>query len=157
MWTHTDTEGKRRKSRVRNILKSSEKTQYLMNTLYQNGLHNFSAVYTVEWNSPNFHGVLMIIPSHNYAWIMNIHDERLHYYLNETKHVPRIKWERWAEESRLSPSEHKKKLTDETVVSISIATLDQSYRSVCPSSFPKVWSTHFWCSIAVNRIWNNVL
>ena len=32
--THTDTEGKQRKARVRNILKSSEKTQYLMNTLY---------------------------------------------------------------------------------------------------------------------------
>ena len=32
--THTDTEGKQRKTRVRNILISSEKTQYLMNTLY---------------------------------------------------------------------------------------------------------------------------
>ena len=32
--THTDTEGKLRKARVRNILKSSKKTQYLMNTLY---------------------------------------------------------------------------------------------------------------------------
>ena len=32
--THTDTEGKQRKARVRNILKSSKKTQYLMNTLY---------------------------------------------------------------------------------------------------------------------------
>ena len=32
--THPDAEGKQRKSRVRNILKSSEKTQYLMNTLY---------------------------------------------------------------------------------------------------------------------------
>ena len=32
--THTDTEGKQRKARVRNIFKSSEKTQYLMNTLY---------------------------------------------------------------------------------------------------------------------------
>ena len=32
--THTDTEGKQIKERVRNILKSSEKTQYLMNTLY---------------------------------------------------------------------------------------------------------------------------
>ena len=32
--THTDTEGKQRKTRVRNILKSLEKTQYLMNTLY---------------------------------------------------------------------------------------------------------------------------
>ena len=31
--THTDTEGKQRKARVRNILKSSGKTQYLMNTL----------------------------------------------------------------------------------------------------------------------------
>ena len=31
---HTDTEGKQRKARIRNILKSSEKTQYLMNTLY---------------------------------------------------------------------------------------------------------------------------
>ena len=31
--THTDTEGKQRKTRVRNILKSLEKTQYLMNTL----------------------------------------------------------------------------------------------------------------------------
>ena len=31
--THTDTEGKQRKVRVRNILKSSKKTQYLMNTL----------------------------------------------------------------------------------------------------------------------------
>ena len=33
--THIDTEGKQRKTRaVRNILKSLEKTQYLMNTLY---------------------------------------------------------------------------------------------------------------------------
>ena len=32
--THTGSEGKQRKARVRNILKSSEKTQYLMNTLY---------------------------------------------------------------------------------------------------------------------------
>ena len=32
--THTDTEGKQRKTRVRNILKSLEKTQYLMNSLY---------------------------------------------------------------------------------------------------------------------------
>ena len=32
--THNDTEGKQRKARVRNILKSSKKTQYLMNTLY---------------------------------------------------------------------------------------------------------------------------
>ena len=28
--THTDTEGKQRKARVRNIFKNSEKTQYLM-------------------------------------------------------------------------------------------------------------------------------
>ena len=33
--TNTDTEGKQRKNWVRNILKSLEKTQYLMNTLYQ--------------------------------------------------------------------------------------------------------------------------
>ena len=34
--THIDTEGKQRKTRaVRNILKSLEKTQHLMNTLYQ--------------------------------------------------------------------------------------------------------------------------
>ena len=32
--THTDTEGKQRKARVRNIFKKSEKIQYLMNTLY---------------------------------------------------------------------------------------------------------------------------
>ena len=32
--THTDTEGKQREARVWNILKSLEKTQYLMNTLY---------------------------------------------------------------------------------------------------------------------------
>ena len=32
--THTDTKGRQRKARVRNILKSSKKTQYLMNTLY---------------------------------------------------------------------------------------------------------------------------
>ena len=32
--TYTDTEGKKRRTRVRNILKSLEKTQYLMNTLY---------------------------------------------------------------------------------------------------------------------------
>ena len=32
--THTDTEGQQRKARVRNILKSLEKTQYLMNALY---------------------------------------------------------------------------------------------------------------------------
>ena len=32
--THTDTEAEQRKARVQNILKSSEKTQYLMNTLY---------------------------------------------------------------------------------------------------------------------------
>ena len=31
--THTDTERKQRKARVWNILKSSGKTQYLMNTL----------------------------------------------------------------------------------------------------------------------------
>ena len=31
--THSDSEGKKRKARARNILKSSEKTQYLMNTL----------------------------------------------------------------------------------------------------------------------------
>ena len=32
--THTDTKGKQRKARLRNILKSLEKTQYLMNILY---------------------------------------------------------------------------------------------------------------------------
>ena len=32
--THIDTEGKLIKTRVRNILKSLEKTQYLINTLY---------------------------------------------------------------------------------------------------------------------------
>ena len=32
--THTETQGKQRKTRVRNILKSLEKTQYLMNTMY---------------------------------------------------------------------------------------------------------------------------
>ena len=32
--THTDNEGKQRKARVRNILKSTKKTQYLINTLY---------------------------------------------------------------------------------------------------------------------------
>ena len=32
--THTDTEGKQSKARVQNILKSSVKKQYLMNTLY---------------------------------------------------------------------------------------------------------------------------
>ena len=32
--THTDTGGKQRRARVRNILKSSEKTQYSMNTLH---------------------------------------------------------------------------------------------------------------------------
>ena len=32
--THTDTEGKQRKARVRNNFKNSEKTQYLMNTVY---------------------------------------------------------------------------------------------------------------------------
>ena len=32
--THTETEGKQRKARVRNILKNLEKTQYLMNTLH---------------------------------------------------------------------------------------------------------------------------
>ena len=32
--THTNTEGKQRKARVGNILKSSEKIQYLMDTLY---------------------------------------------------------------------------------------------------------------------------
>ena len=31
--THTDTEGKQRKARVRNILKYPKKTQYLMNIL----------------------------------------------------------------------------------------------------------------------------
>ena len=36
--THTDTEGEQRKVRVRNILKSLEKTQYLMNTLYMHTL-----------------------------------------------------------------------------------------------------------------------
>ena len=34
MCTHTGTEGKQRKARDRNILKSLEKTQYLMNYLY---------------------------------------------------------------------------------------------------------------------------
>ena len=34
--THTNTEGEQRKARVRNILQSSEKTRYLMNTLYHN-------------------------------------------------------------------------------------------------------------------------
>ena len=34
VYTHTDTYGKQRKTRVWNILKSLEKTQYLMNTLY---------------------------------------------------------------------------------------------------------------------------
>ena len=33
--TNTDVVGKQRKARVRNILKYSKKTQYLMNTLYQ--------------------------------------------------------------------------------------------------------------------------
>ena len=32
--THTDTEGKQRNTRVRNILKALGKKQYLMNTLY---------------------------------------------------------------------------------------------------------------------------
>ena len=32
--TQTDIEGKQRKANVWNILKSSKKTQYLMNTLY---------------------------------------------------------------------------------------------------------------------------
>ena len=32
--THTHTKGKQRKTRVRNTLKSLEKTQYLMNNLY---------------------------------------------------------------------------------------------------------------------------
>ena len=36
MCTHTDTEGKQRKVRVWNILKSLEKTQYLINTPYYN-------------------------------------------------------------------------------------------------------------------------
>jgi len=40
--THTGTKGKQRKTRVRNILKSLEKTQYLMNTLYYNA-HVFNA------------------------------------------------------------------------------------------------------------------
>ena len=31
VYTHTDTKGKQRKARVRNILKSLEKTQYIMN------------------------------------------------------------------------------------------------------------------------------
>ena len=35
VYTHTDTEGKQRKARVRNIFKNSEKTQCLMNTLYK--------------------------------------------------------------------------------------------------------------------------
>ena len=34
--THTDTEEKQRKARVRIICNNSEKTQYLMNTLYVN-------------------------------------------------------------------------------------------------------------------------
>ena len=33
VYTHTDTEGEQRKARVRNIFKSLEKTQYLINTL----------------------------------------------------------------------------------------------------------------------------
>ena len=34
VYTRTDTEGKQRKARVQNIFKKSEKTQYLMSTLY---------------------------------------------------------------------------------------------------------------------------
>ena len=37
---HIDTEGKQRKARVRNISKSSKKTQYLMNILYNIALNN---------------------------------------------------------------------------------------------------------------------
>ena len=35
--THTDTKGKQRKARVRNVFKKLEKTPYLMNTLYLKG------------------------------------------------------------------------------------------------------------------------
>ena len=43
--THTDTEGK---VRVRNILKSSEKTQYLMNTLYMSMPNVYSGFLDAE-------------------------------------------------------------------------------------------------------------
>ena len=42
--THTDALGKQRKARIRNILKSSEKTQYLMNTLYLVRVRNMTIV-----------------------------------------------------------------------------------------------------------------
>ena len=38
--THTDTGGKQRRARVQNISKSSEKTQYLMNTLYVDSIES---------------------------------------------------------------------------------------------------------------------
>ena len=49
--THTDTEGKQREARVRNILKSSEKTQYLMNTLYILYYYKFCNNLKWKWKS----------------------------------------------------------------------------------------------------------
>ena len=44
VYTHTDTEGKRRKTRGQNILKSLKKTQYLMNTLYKHVTMTISVI-----------------------------------------------------------------------------------------------------------------
>ena len=53
VYTHTDTKGKQRKARVRNILKIFGKKQYLMNTLYV----------TTEWKS-----LFRIIGSVTFPW-----------------------------------------------------------------------------------------
>ena len=50
--THTDTKGKQRKARVWNILKSSEKIQYLMNTLYLNVYYYFFAKFSAYCRTP---------------------------------------------------------------------------------------------------------
>ena len=53
--TYTDTEGKQRKGKLRNFLKSSKKTQYLMNTLYI-----FQWVVCEEKMFPNTHGRVLV-------------------------------------------------------------------------------------------------
>ena len=60
--THTDTKGKKRRARVRNILKSSEKnTQYLMNTLYINLLCDASRTGCSQPQNRNLQGVAKLL------------------------------------------------------------------------------------------------
>ena len=50
--THADTEGKQRKARVRNILKSSKNTQYLINKLYLVIIDPVFILYTLYFLEP---------------------------------------------------------------------------------------------------------